>query len=86
MERRFLLAPLNEDYVKALLKQAGDDPKPLFKDVYLAVKKMMRPLVPANRDIDAALLPFFRKKKQPRPQRRRPAPARPKMKSLPLTV
>jgi poly(A) polymerase len=76
MERRFLLAPLIQDYVKALLKQAGD-PKPLFKDVYIAVKKMMQPLVPANKDIDAALLPFFRKKKQPRPQRRHPGtPAR----------
>ncbi|MDR1932873.1 MAG: polynucleotide adenylyltransferase PcnB [Spirochaetales bacterium] len=72
MERTFLLAPLIQDYVKALLKKAGS-PKPLFKDVYSAVKKMMQPLVPANRDIDMALIPFFRRKKQPRTQRRRPA-------------
>jgi poly(A) polymerase len=65
MERRDLLAPLLQDYVRLFLENAGQT-KPLFKDVYIAVKKMMKPLVPANKDIAAVLLPFFRRKKQPR--------------------
>jgi poly(A) polymerase len=70
MQRVLLLAPLIQDYVKALL-QKDALPRPLFKDVYIAVKKMMQPLVPANKDIDGALLPFFRKKDSGRPRRRR---------------
>jgi poly(A) polymerase len=75
MERRFLLAPLVKDYITAFLKQAAPG-KPLFKDAYVAVKKMMQPLVPANKDVDAALAPFFRvPKRLGRPRRRRrPAP------------
>jgi poly(A) polymerase len=71
MQRAFLLAPLIKDYVRVLLNNAGL-PRPLFRDVYIAVKKMMRPLVPANKDIDGALVPFFRKKKPSRPPGRRP--------------
>ncbi|MCL1817995.1 MAG: hypothetical protein FWG35_03625, partial [Spirochaetaceae bacterium] len=69
MERRLLLAPLIHDYVKNLLDEAEGE-KPLFRDVYHCVKKMLRPIVPANKDIDAALLPFFRRKKQDRRRRR----------------
>jgi poly(A) polymerase len=70
MERRLLISPLMQDYVEVLLKRAGPV-KPQFKDVYNAIKKLMHPLVPANRDIDAALVPFFRRKKSQRNTRKR---------------
>jgi hypothetical protein len=76
MARSDLLAPLLQDYISAFLKNAGQ-PKPPFKNVYSEVKKMMKPLVPANRDIAEVLLPFFRRKKQDRPRRRRPPASRP---------
>jgi poly(A) polymerase len=76
MERRGLLAPLLQDYIQALFKSAGQT-KPLFKDVYVAAKKMMKPLVPANKDVASVLLPFFRRKKQGPPRRRRSPASRP---------
>ena len=69
MQKVQLLSPLVADYVKSLLSHAGET-EVQFKDAYVAVKKMMHPLVPANRDIDGALTPFFSRKKQPK--RRRP--------------
>jgi poly(A) polymerase len=79
MDRSVLLAPVLQDYVRAFMKEAGQpgQPKPLFKDVYAAAKQMMKPLVPANKDVATVLLPFFRRKKQGRPRRRRPAASRP---------
>jgi poly(A) polymerase len=76
-ERNILLAPLIQDYVRAFINEAGTQ-KPLFKDVYTTVKKMMKPLVPANRDIATALLPFFRKKKQQRLHKKRKPSASPR--------
>jgi hypothetical protein len=70
MERMQLLSPLIHDYVTDLLANSGEE-QPLFRDMYIAVKKMIRPIVPANRDIDGALVPFFRRKKQGKPGRRR---------------
>ena len=68
MERKQLLAPLIQDYVKALLGEA--EVRPLMRDVYQSVKKMLRPIVPANKDLYEALFQFFGKKKPSRPRRR----------------
>jgi poly(A) polymerase len=69
MKRNLLLVPLLQDYIRVFLRNAGQQ-KPSFKDVYIAAKNMMKPLVPANKDIADVLLPFFRKKKQGRPRAR----------------
>jgi poly(A) polymerase len=69
MERSLMIAPLIEDYVKLLAREALPE-KLQFKDAYGAVKKMLHPIVAANKDIAIALVPLFRRKKPSRPPKR----------------
>ncbi len=80
MERHRLVLPLVKDYVEALIKERGRE-ELLFKDAYHLVKEFCSPLVPANKDVDAAVVALLRRKsprrKGPRRRPRHPRPAAP---------
>jgi tRNA nucleotidyltransferase/poly(A) polymerase len=62
IERHKFVTALAKDYLEALVKE-WEGEKPVFKDAYHAVKQFLLPLVPANKDVDAAVTAVLRKKK-----------------------
>jgi poly(A) polymerase len=81
VERHRFVTALAKDYLETLVKERNGE-KPLFKDAYHLVKQFLLPLIPANKDVDAAVMAVLRKKKPrlkgPRtggkPHHPRPAP------------
>ena len=68
VEKNRLVTPLVKDYVQTLMSRPENE-NIQFKDMYHLVKSFLQPLVPANRDVDAAVVSLLRKKK---PRTRRP--------------
>ena len=77
IERHKLLAPLVKDYLEDLAKERREE-KLMFKDYYHAVKQFLHPLVPSNKDVDAAVVSLFRKKKPKMKGPRNPQPHHPR--------
>ena len=77
IERHKLLAPLVKDYLDDLAKERKEE-KLMFKDCFHAVKQFLHPLVPSNKDVDAAVVSIFRKKKPKMKGPRGPQPHHPR--------
>jgi len=80
MERSRLVLPLVKDFIEDLKKTRSPEDL-LPKDAYVLVKDFVKPLVPANKDVDSIVSDLLRRKKtrsrgpRRRPRRPRPSPA-----------